>query len=155
MGERGATLASQFDLANRSLIAAVEGLSDDQWTRLVPGEDWTVGVVVHHIGVGHEVISGWLEVLARGEEIQATPEEIDDFNAEHARQYASCTREETIRFLAENGDAASRVVRSLSDEQLACPGRFRGEVWTAADMIERVLIGHPQRHMAHVQSVLG
>jgi len=155
MGERGATLASQFDLVNREVIAAVERLSDDQWTRLVPGENWTVGVVVHHIAEGHKVITRWVQDLASRRPLQPALEEIDDINARHASQSATCTKEETAELLARNGEATLRVVRELSDEQIAGSGPFRGEQWTAADMIERVLIGHPQRHMDHVQSVLG
>jgi uncharacterized damage-inducible protein DinB len=154
MAENGADWASRFEQANREIIAAVEGLSHDQWTTIVPGEDWTVGVVAHHVGYGHTIIAQWAEVLAGGGAIQATSQEIDDENAEHARQFASCTKEETIRYLAERGEVAAQVVRGLSDEQLARPGEFRGVAWTAAEMIERVLIGHAQRHMEHVQSVL-
>ena len=154
MAENGADWASRFEQVNREIIATVVALADDQWSIIVPGEDWTVGVVAHHVGYGHEIIAQWVELLARGGAIEATSQEIDDENAEHARQFASCTKEETIRYLAERGEAAAQIVRGLSDQQLARPGQVRGVAWTAAEMIERVLIGHAQRHRAHVQSAL-
>src|SRR4051812_15383082 len=88
MSERAAELASQFEQANRDFIEEVERFTDDQWRTLVPGENWTVGVVAHHVVDSFEPIVVWIEHLARGEEAVYDRDVTDAHNAEHARAYA-------------------------------------------------------------------
>ena len=154
MGERAATLASQFERVNGEVIVAVEGFSGDQWATLVPGENWTVGVVAHHVADGHRLIAGWLRALIDGQALQPPLEQIHDLNAAHAERYAACTKAETLELLRSNGEEAARLVRGLSDEQLAKTAPFRGEQWTADNMIERVLVVHPQRHLTNIRETL-
>ena len=59
--------------------------------------------------------------------------------------------------LRTEGRAAVEMVRGLSDEQLdrTAPMAFAGGAeWSAADVIERVLIGHPVQHGASIQAAL-
>jgi hypothetical protein len=48
---------------------------------------------------------------------------IDEMNAKHAKDYAPCTKEETIQLLQKGATVAAAVVRGLSDGQLAKSGR--------------------------------
>src|SRR3954452_9727173 len=96
MGERAATLASRLERANEEVIAAVGDLSDEQWSVLVSGEEWSVGVIVHHIAASHDLLAGWVGALTAGEALRLTHEQIDDLNAEQARTSAACTKAETL-----------------------------------------------------------
>ena len=154
MSERAAEFASQFEQTNRDFIQEVEGLTDDQWKTLVPGENWTVGVVAHHVVDSLGLISGWIESLARGEKAAYDRDAVDAHNAEHAREYAGCTQSETADGARRGGAAAVRLVVSLSDAQLDTVGIFRGDPWTPTQLIERVLIGHTMSHLGHIRSAL-
>ena len=154
MSERGAALAAEFERTNREMIEAVEQFSAEQWRTLVPGENWAVGVVAHHIAASHEMLAGWVAALAHGGELRPTPDQSDDINAEHARAYAACTQQQTIDLLRRNGEQAAQQVRGLDDQQLDRVGSFRGQPITAGEMIERILTGHPQRHLAHIRAAL-
>ena len=83
-------------------------------------------------------------------------EMIDAGNAQHARDFANVSREETLEVLRTKGKAAVEAVRGLTDEQLdrTAPMAFAGgEVWTAEQVIERVLIGHPMGHGESIRAV--
>ena len=58
----------------------------------VPGEDWPVGVVLHHIAEGHGQASRWLQAMSSGEGVPETAEDIDRANAAHAVRAESVTR---------------------------------------------------------------
>jgi hypothetical protein len=154
MGERAAILTARFERTNQEFMETIERFSDDQWGTLVPGENWTVGVVAHHIAASHELIGGWVKALASGQELRPATDEVTGINAEHARQYAACTREETLELARRNGEDAARLVRGLDDEQLDRRGFLGTQVFTTGEMVERVLIGHPQRHLANIRSTI-
>jgi hypothetical protein len=81
---------------------------------------------------------------------------IHQMNAEHAKQYAGCTKEETLALLRKNAAAAASAVRGLSDEQLdrSAP-MLGGPAMTAQQAIERILIGHVQEHHGSIKSTVG
>ena len=154
MSEQAEALAAQFEVTNREFMEAVEHFTDEQWGTMVPGEDWSAGVVAHHIAASHEIIGGWVRALASGQELRPTLEEVTEINAEHARQHGDCTREETVALSQRGGEDAARLVRGLSDAQLDRGGSFNGRPMTTRQLIERVLIGHPQRHLANIRSAI-
>ena len=113
----------------------------------------TVGVVAHHVASGHATIGGLVQGFAAGMPAPGiTPEMIDGRNAEHAQQYANCSKQETAELLDRNGAAATAIVRRLTDEQLARTGTIFGSDWTTEQVVERILIGHPQGHLAAIRA---
>ena len=151
MSERARALADRFEQANRELIATVEGLSDAQWKAKTASEGWSVGVVAHHVAGGHMGISGLVQKIANGEPV--TPPNIDKMNAEHAVQHANATKAETLALLRQNGAAAAAMVRSLGDAQLDQVGGSMG--MSAAQAIERILIGHVHDHHGSIRKAVG
>ena len=79
--ERAAALAADFAAANEAALQFAGSCSDADWNRRVPGEDWTVGVVLHHIAEGHTNGLRWLRSMASGEGVSETAEDIDNANA--------------------------------------------------------------------------
>src|SRR6266700_1064092 len=109
MSGRAEELARRFEQANGELIKAVESCSDEQWRKTCSGEQWSVGVTAHHVAVSYGPIAGLVQAL--------TSDMLDAGNAEHARQFAGCTKRETVDLLRGGGQAAASTVRGLSDEQ--------------------------------------
>jgi len=153
MSERAAALAAEFERVNNELIATVEGLSDAQWRTTCAAEGWPVGVTAHHVAVSHGPVAGLAMLIANGQPLPGiTPAQIDAGNAQHAREHANCTRAETVALLRNEGARAAGLVRGLSDEQLDRTAPFFGGApWSAADVVQRILIGHPQSHLASIQ----
>jgi uncharacterized damage-inducible protein DinB len=154
MSDRAAMLAAQFEEANDALVTAIESFSDEDWRVIVPGENWAVGVVAHHIVDSWPLITDWIESLSRGEEAVYDHDAVDAHNAEHAREYAGCTQSEAASAARRDGATVARLVANLSDAQLDTVGTFQGNPRTPTQLIERVLIGHTRSHLGHIQAAL-
>jgi hypothetical protein len=157
MGQRSQALAEQFEQANRQMTATIERCSEAQWKARTSSETWPVGVVAHHVAQSHEGIAGLVRMIANGQPLPPmTMDMINQGNAEHAKQFANVTREETLALIKKNGAAAASAVRELSDEQLdrSAPV-LGGPPMTAQQVIERVLIGHVKEHHGSIQAILG
>jgi uncharacterized damage-inducible protein DinB len=156
MGQRSQALAEQFEQVNRQITTTIERCSDAQWKTKTSGETWPVGVVAHHVAQSHEGIAGLVRMIASGQQAPPiTMEMIDQGNAEHAKQFANVTREETLALIKKNGAAAASAVRGLSDEQLDRSATVLGGPMTAQQVIERILIGHVKGHHDSIQAAVG
>jgi uncharacterized protein (TIGR03083 family) len=154
MSERARTLAERFEQANRELIETVDRLSDAQWRTKTAAEGWSVGVVAHHVAEGHAGIAGLVQKIASGEPVPPmTTEMFDKANAEHAIQHANTTKAETLALLRQNGAAAAAKVRGLGEAHLDRVGGSMG--MSAAQIIERVLIGHVHDHHGSIRQAIG
>jgi uncharacterized damage-inducible protein DinB len=155
MGQKSEALASQFEQANRELIATVERCSDAQWRAVTSGETWSVGVVAHHVAEGHAGISRLIQAAATGQPGPSpTMDMIHAGNAAHAKQHASCTKAQTLDLLRKNAGAAAQSVRGLSDEQLGRSKDTPAGAMTVEQMIERILIGHVKGHHDSIRSAM-
>jgi uncharacterized damage-inducible protein DinB len=157
MGQRSQALAEQFEQANRQMVATVERCTDAQWKSKMSGEERSVGVVAHHVAQSHEGIASIVKLIATGQPMPPmTMNTIHQMNAEHAKQYASVGKDETLALLRKNAAAAAATVRGLSDEQLdrSAPV-LGGPPMTAQQMVERVLIGHVVDHHGGIKATVG
>jgi hypothetical protein len=149
-------IAAEFDAANDEAVAFVESCSDDQWATVVSGEDWPVGVVMHHIAAGHQQMIDWLGHVRRGEEIAKTAAEIDADNARHAEDFADVTRADTVEALRRHGAALARCIREFGPEELARSVAFgpgHGMAVTA-EQLAPVAARHCLGHLAGARSAL-
>ncbi len=152
MGERAQKLAERFEQANNDVIAAVERCSPSEWRSQCVNEGRSVGVMAHHIGGGHTAITQLMQAIANGQPLPPlTPEMLDQSNAQHAAQFANCTKDEALALLREGGAHAAGAVRGLSDEQLDRTATVFGMPMSAQQFIENVLIGHPQGHLQSIR----
>jgi uncharacterized damage-inducible protein DinB len=156
MSERAQTLANQLEQANRDLVHTIEPLSDAQWRAKTPGDGRSVGVVAHHVATSHKSVAGLIGAIAHGHAVPTiTMEMIHDGNATHATQYANCTKAETLALLRQNGAAAVASVRGLSETELDRTVTFPMGTMTAAQVVERVLIGHANDHHGTIRRAIG
>jgi uncharacterized damage-inducible protein DinB len=155
MSDRARSLARQLDQANHELIATIEGLSDAQWHAKASGDGRSVGVVAHHVATSHQAVSGLVGAIAHGQPVpDITMDMVHQGNAAHAAQYANCTKAETLALLRQNGAAAVAMVRALGDAELERSATFPMGTMSAAQVIERVLVGHAHDHHASIRRAL-
>lgn len=155
MSTRAEDLAIRFERTNEDLIATVERSDDVEWRQPCPNEQWSVGVLAHHVAEDHELLAGFVQQLANGEPLPTlTQAQVDAMNAERAQQCADCTKAETLELLRRNGTAAASLVRALSDDQLDRTGAFFGQTMSTAQLVERVLIGHIEDHGRSIRQVV-
>ncbi len=154
--ERGAALADEFAAANADAIAFVQSCSEDEWRAAVPGEDWSVGVVLHHIAEGHGQASRWLQAMSNGEGVTETAEDVDRANASHAVRAGSVDPVETVLLLEVRGAELVALLRRLDDQQLdrrAPFGPAGGEVFPCVDLAA-VATRHTREHLEHARNAL-
>ena len=155
MSKRTEVLAGQFQQANAALIQALEPLTDAQWRATCVGEGWSVGVAAHHIADWQRCVSDVMRRVTNGDAVPPlTADMITDRNAKHAREFASCTKDETLEILSTNGAAAAAVVRGLTDEQLPLSIHFGNTEKTIEWMVQRALIGHIEAHGASIRQAI-
>src|SRR2546425_2857295 len=89
MGARAEALAKQFEEASKAVADIVARLSDAEWKKMTSGEKWTVGVVAHHVAMGHAGIANIVKSVASGQSLpNFTMAKLDEMNAQHAREHA-------------------------------------------------------------------
>lgn len=159
MSQRASSLAAAFEQANNAVIQSIESCSETELRTPTAGEGWPVVVVAHHLALSYPALAGMVQLLATGQIVPPlSMGDLDVFNAQHAKEAASISREETLQVLRENGSAAADLVRAFTDEQLAASAVLSftgGHPWSAADLIERGLIGHPLDHGRSIKTALG
>lgn len=150
------SFAADLEEANAEAIAFVESCTEGHWATKVAGEDWPVGVVLHHIAMGHLQMVDWLGRARHHEEITKTAAEIDEDNAGHARTAADATRAETVEELRRNGVALVTLIRGLGAEDLAIGVPFGpgdGMILTVGQLAA-VSARHCRTHLADARGAL-
>jgi hypothetical protein len=154
--ERAASLADDFAAANEEALHFTGSCSDAEWALQVPGEGWTVGVVLHHIAEGHGHSLRWLRSMVSGEGVPESAEEIDRANAAHALRAGSVGQVETAVLLANNGALLEQALRGLSDDDLAREAPFGpagGQAFPTGDLAP-VAARHTRDHLARAKAAV-
>lgn len=158
MSGRVEELVKRFEQTNEEVIATVQRCSDEQWRAICPDVEWSVGVTAHHIGTAYVPIAELVRALATDEPVPPiTSEMLDARNAEHAHQFADCSKEDTVELLRRRGRVAAQVLRGLSDAQLDQTAELPllgGRRASAAEVVELGLIGHPIGHLENIRAAL-
>ena len=155
---RTAALATQFEAINAETIAAVSACSDEQWQAPTKDDGRKVGVLAHHVGEVNGAFAGIIERLAAGESYtpSVSMEEVDRSNAQHASDYATIGRTETLDVLRANGEAILRALEAIDDETLdRVGGVFGGHEMTVNQVMDWVVIGHTADHLGTIRNTLG
>jgi uncharacterized damage-inducible protein DinB len=159
MGKRAEVLAERIAQGHRELIAFVEACSEADWRTDCPNEGWTVGVVVHHVASMLPAELDVIKTVASGQPvISVTAELVDQINAQHAKEYADCSREETLDLLRRNSALVVSAIREMSDAELdqAAPVSLHSDApVTAQYLIEDHPLGHAYDHLTSVRAALG
>ncbi len=153
MGSRSDALATRFEQTNQEFIQAVEPITAEEWNNICPDENWSVGVTAHHVAYALPTTVELTQAMAAGQTPDLNWDMLNEVNAKHARDYANCTKEETLTELQTNGDHTANAIRSLDDDALDVQHSipmFGPDPITVEQFIEYVVIGN---HHAHLPSI--
>ena len=158
MSARAETLAKQFEAQAAEMTTAIEKLTDVDWKKVTTAEKWPVGVTAHHVAGAHEPIAGIVKTVASG---QAMPPfsmaALDEMNAKHAKDFAGCTKAETLALHQKGAASAAAMVRGLSDAELDRSGVLLTGMpnMTVQQIVEGVLINHVAEHLESIRATVG
>jgi hypothetical protein len=158
MGARAESLAKQYEAKAAEMTATLNGLSDADWKKTTDAEKWSVGVTAHHVAGGHEPIAGIAKTVAAGQSIpNFTMAMLNDMNAKHAKDFAGCTKAETLALHQKGVAAAAAIVRGFSDAELDRSGTVMAGMppMTAQQVVESILINHINDHMGSIRKTVG
>jgi hypothetical protein len=158
MGAKGEALAKQFEAKVAEATGLLEKLSDADWKKTTAAEKWTVAATAHHVASSYEPITGIITMIAAGQALPPfTRQMLDEMNAQHAREFAGCTKSETMALHTKGAAGAAAAVRGLSDAELAKTGTVF--TWmspmSAEDMVKGALLGHIDEHFGSIRKTIG
>ncbi len=158
MSDRTQVLAAQFEQNSDAVIVFAEQRSVDDWRLITEDEQWSVGVVCRHIARGFEVHPQLIRHAATGHPMPTgyTWDAVHESNAQQAREWADCTKEETLALLRCHSGTAADVVRQLSDAQLdrTTKSPLDDVIVSVQQMVEG-MIDHPRIHLRSIRATVG
>jgi hypothetical protein len=158
MSQKTKELVERFTAFTNDFIAFVGNCPDEQWREVCSGEEWTVGVVAHHVAAGHFGAIGLVRMIVAGEAMpEITMEAIDQMNAKHANEHANCTREEVLGLLRQNGKTFADYLEGLGEADLARTGYIAalGGDLSAQQLIEMVILQSGGEHLDSMKATTG
>ncbi|MGH7366428.1 MAG: DinB family protein [Candidatus Rokuibacteriota bacterium] len=158
MGARSEALARQFEAKAQEAMATLEQLGEADWRKVTEAEKWPVGVTAHHFAGALEPISHMVKAVADGQSLgDFSLDMLDEMNARHAKEYADCTKAETIALHSKGTATAAAAIRGLSDEQLArsAPLLTGAPPMTAEQLITGALLHHIDEHFGSIRKTVG
>ena len=158
MSNQANALAERIELGAAVLADLAESLSDAEWQTIVPNDQRTVGVLVHHVANMYPLEIDLVQQLAKGKPIVGvTWDAVDQINAQHAEEHAIVSKQETIQLLRDNSKSAADKVRKLTDEQLnnaETVSLYADAPLTAQFFIEDHPLRHSFHHLANIRAAL-
>ena len=158
MGAKGEALAKRFEAKAQEAAQVLERLSDAEWKKVTEAEKWSVGVTAHHLATSYERVPDIATGLAAGQSFgNFTRRMLDERNAQHAKDFAGCTKQETLAIHRKGAAKAAAVVRGFTDEQLAKSGVLFTDVpaMTVEQLIMGALINHTDEHYGSIRKTIG
>src|SRR4051794_2936442 len=135
---------AELDGVHAEVVEFVRGCDEREWRKLTTVEGWPVGVVAHHIAVGHVKVIGWLDHLRRGEAVPGNAASHTEGNAQHAAELDSTTKDQTLDDLEANEARLSEYLAGITPEEMsreAVHGPAGGIVMSVERMV-RATGGH-------------
>jgi hypothetical protein len=158
MGAKSEALAKQYETKVQEATAVMEGISEADWKKTTAAEQWTVGVVAHHVAGGHEGIAGIIKTVAGGQSIpNFTLDALHEMNAKHAHEFANVGKADTIALHKKNAATAAAVVRGLSDADLDRSGTVLSGLpaMSVEQIVTNILINHVDEHVKNIRGAVG
>jgi hypothetical protein len=158
---RSAALAEQYEAAHDEFTRLVESLEDHQWhltgknfPQRIDNEDEgrTVGVIAHHVATNGDWITERIQTMLAGGPLAAV--NMREINSEHARSHTNVTKDEVLRLLRASRGRIAGAVRAIPDGQLDIQRSTPAGPMSAAERVEKVLIGHMKQHQGSIEAAL-
>lgn len=147
MASRSTTLAERLCEASTALLTVVETVDDDRWLDVPEPGVWSVGKEVEHVAEA-AVYHQWIVRLTIGEKVSSRRPPL-----ERKQLTTDLSLREAVELVRQRTDEGERLLLELMDAQLDLPTRPpRANAQALSVMIERVLIGHYDTHLAAVET---
>ncbi len=143
-----AEMQVRLEDGRRTLLAALDGLSEKELTDIAVVDDWTVRDVLAHILAWEEVALERLDLIKSGQasQIQWFPaEEVDAQNARFHEAGRSLALEEVSPRLADALAILIQHVQSMTEEQLNVEDPIDRRTW-----LSHSTYLHEQEHAAQI-----
>ncbi|HEV8371244.1 MAG TPA: DinB family protein [Pyrinomonadaceae bacterium] len=157
MSKRTNALAERLEQGARELSNFADALTDAEWQIRVPKDGRKIGVIVHHVASAYPLEIQLALSVAEGQPVGVTWDTVHEMNAEHARKYASVTKEAALDLLRRNSAAAAVAIRNLDDEDLdqAAPVSLNSSApLTCQFVLEDHAVRHSYHHLARMRAAL-
>jgi hypothetical protein len=158
MSNRANALANRIEEGAEALASFGEDLSLAEWQTIVPNDERTVGVLLHHVASAYTIEIDLARLLADGKPIAGvTYDDIDQGNAQHAQGNPSVDQTETVAFLRQNSRVAADRVREFTDEELdrASTISLNADApLTTQFFVEDHALSHSFHHLANIRTTL-
>lgn len=152
-------LLAQVNEAAEATAAVIEKCSAEQWQMIVPEEERTAGVVLHHIVFAMPLVAQWANQLAHDQGAPGVSfDDIHALNAQHAAEQAQVEAATTLALLKTNAAAAKAQLESLTDAELQITAPFAlldGQEISAQQMVQWFLVNHAHNHLATIHQAIG
>jgi hypothetical protein len=158
---RSAQLADQYESAHDEFFRLVESLNTDQWhlagknfPQRIDNEDEgrPLGVIAHHVATNGDWITERIQTMLVGGPL--APVNMREINSEHARSHANVTKDEVLRLLRASKGRIANAVRAIPDDQLDIQRSTPAGPMSAAERVEKVLIGHLKQHQGSIETAI-
>jgi hypothetical protein len=158
---RSAQLAEQYEAAHDEFVRLVESLNDNQWH--LAGKNFPVrindedegrplGVIAHHVATNGDWITERIQTMLAGGPL--APVNQREVNSEHARTHANVTKDEVLRLMRASRTRIANAVRAIPDDQLDIQRSTPAGPMSAAERVEKVLIGHMKQHQGSIEAAI-
>lgn len=158
MSERASAVADRFAAANEAMIDLIAGAPEDAMGRTCDAEGWAVAAVGAHVAVSHDFLVERVRRIVAGEASPPfDPVAFHERNARAAEEHARLGRDEVIALLRQHGAQAAAFLGGLSHDDLERTRSIQAmgeQPVTAEQVVERVLIGHINAHLASLRQTL-
>jgi hypothetical protein len=144
-------IAERFEAANAEAIEYVLGPAALCWESVTAIEGWPVGVVARHIGLGHELMTGWAHAIKSRTPVTRV-DDIHAVNAAHAARGIVATPEQVAELLRTGGVMVATALRALTDDDL--DGEVHGDHTMPAAMLADASLRHVQGHLASIRETV-
>ncbi|HMJ39389.1 MAG TPA: DinB family protein, partial [Verrucomicrobiae bacterium] len=158
---RSAELAEQYEAAHDEFVRLVESLTEGQWhvtgknfPQRINNEDEgrQIGVIAYHVATNGDWIVQRIQTMLAGGPL--APVNMREINAEEARAHAGVTKDEVLRLMRASRSRIADAVRAIPDNQLDVQRETPAGPMSAAQRVERVLIGHMKQHQGSIEAAI-
>lgn len=158
---RSAQLAEQYQTAHDEFVSLLESLNEDQWhltgknyPERIDNEDEgrQIGVIAYHVATNGDWILQRIQTMLAGGPL--APVNMRDINAKEATTHATVKKDEVLRLLRASRSRIADAVRAIPDNQLDVQRETPAGPMSAAQRVERVLIGHMKQHQGSIEAAI-
>ena len=154
MDDRKAAIRQELVGTQHDLSVLLDGLGDDDWTRVSPNEGWTIRDLLTHVTTSEHGFVGTIRRMAAGE--GGVPSDFDPnrWNAGQLRRNTETTPAEMRQRLDASHTAMLELLDTLDDAALDQRGYLSTGAEGSTEDCLRLVAAHKRIHTADIRAAL-